>query len=302
MNKILTIIKKNSPTILSILACAGVVSTTVLAIKAVPKAQDRQLIALSKKEQKYDTRYYDNEPVTFNMKEPLTKKEAILASIPAYIPTAISAAATMACILGANVLNKKAQASLMSAYMLTNQHFNEYRRAAKEVYGEDADRKIKERIAIDDYNDNHAVIIGTGILNDGPLTNGPAAEDNEDKFLFYEPYTKRYFWSTVRRVQEAEMYLNQMIQVRGGCSIGQFLDFLGLTVSDDSLYSTGWLSDYILYESSESSWLDVHNVYTDDDKFIDMTDDADIPYFYTITYPLDPIYNYENWDWTTAPF
>lgn len=296
MNKILTIIRKNSPTILSILACAGVVSTAVLAIRAVPKAQDRQLIALSKKEQKYDTRYYDNEPVTFHMAEPLTKKEAILASIPAYIPTAISAAATMACILGANTLNKKAQASLMSAYMLTNQHFNEYRKAAKEVYGEDADRKIKKRIAIDNFSEEHAVIVSNGIFSNGRLTNGPAAEDNEDQFLFYEPYTKRYFWSTVRRVQEAEMYLNQMIQVRGGCSLGEFLDFLGLSVSDDSLYRTGWLADYIIYETNESSWLDMHNVYTDDDKFIDMTDDSDIPYFYTITYAFDPIINYDDWD------
>lgn len=295
MNKILAIIKKNSPTILSILACAGVVSTAVLAIKAVPKAQHRQWEALEKKEKEYDTAYFDNEPVKFNTTQ-LTKKEAILASIPAYIPTVISAVATMACILGANVLNKKAQASLMSAYMLTNQHFNEYRRAAKEVYGEDADSKIKERIAIDNFSEEHTVIVSNGIFSNGRLTNGPAAEDNEDQFLFYEPYTKRYFWSTVRRVQEAEMYLNQMIQVRGGCSIGEFLDFLGLSVSDDSLYRTGWLADYIIYETNESSWLDMHNVYTDDDKFIDMTDDNDIPYFYTITYAFDPIINYDDWD------
>lgn len=295
MNKILTVIKKNSPTILSILACAGVVSTTVLAIKAVPKAQDRQLIALSKKEQKYDTCHYDNEPVKFNTTQ-LTKKEAIIASIPAYIPTAVSAAATMACILGANALNKKAQASLMSAYMLANQHFNEYRKAAKEVYGEDADRKIKERIAIDNFEKKSCIVTG-GFVHSGPFTDGPALEDNDEQFLFYEPYTKRYFWSTVRRVQEAEMFLNRMIQVRGGLSIGEFLEYLGLTVSDDSLYTIGWNADWIVNTTCESSWLDIWNVYTDDDKFIDMTDDADIPYFYTITYMFDPIPNYEDWDW-----
>ncbi len=285
MNKILTIIRKNSPTILSILACAGVVSTTVLAIKAVPKAQDRQLIALSKKEQKYDTCYYDNKPVTFNMTEPLTKKEAIIASIPAYIPTAISAAATMACILGANVLNKKAQASLMSAYMLTNQHFNEYRKAAKEVYGEDADRKIKEQVAIRNYNEDFMVY---------PSLTYDTDDDEANKVLFYEPYTETYFWSTIERVQQAEYHANRTLQLEGGLSLGRFFEFLGVTVEDDVLYSTGWSMDNLLCDVG-CLWLDFYNTLHDSDGKVD-ANNQDIPSFYVIEYMIDPVLDYEDWD------
>ena len=298
MNKVLQALKKSSPTILSVLACVGVAATAYLTAKAVPKASDRKWAALIKKDPQNDTYYYDNEPAVEDEVYPkLTKKETFLAVAPAYIPAAISCLATMACILGANVLNKKAQASLMSAYMLTNQHFNEYRKAAKEVYGEDADRKIKERVAADNFENDH------GIFVDGDMmTNGPGAIDSEEQFLFYEPYTKRYFWSTVRRVQEAEMHLNRMIQVSGGCSIGLFLEFLGLKVWDDSLYLIGWNADWIINATCCSTWLDIWNRYTDSTEKPDLPDDVDIPNFYTITYTFDPIMNYEDWDWDSIPF
>ena len=286
MNKILKVIKKNSPTILSILACAGVVSTTVLAIKAVPKARHRQWAALEKKEKEYDTVYFDNEPVKFNTTQ-LTKKEAILASIPAYIPTAVSAAATMACILGANTLNKKAQASLMSAYMLANQHFNEYRKAAKEVYGEDADRKIKERIAIRDFNEDFMVT---------PLLSYTKDDDESNRALFYEPYTETYFWSTVERVQRAEYHANRTLQLEGGLSLGRFFEFLGVTVEDDVLYNTGWLMDTLLCDMG-LQWLDFYNVMCDPDGKKD-ANDQDVPPYYAIEYIIDPVLDYENWDET----
>lgn len=292
MNKILTIIKKNSPTILSVLACVGVAATTYLTAKAVPKASDRKWAALIKKDPQNNTYYYDNEPaVEAEVYPELTKKEMFLAVAPAYIPAAISCLATMACILGANVLNKKAQASLMSAYMLTNQHFNEYRKAAKEVYGEDADRKIKEQISVDNFNEDFMVY---------PSLTYHTDDSEANRVLFYEPYTEKYFWSTVERVQQAEYHANRALQQQGGLSIGQFFEFLGLTVEDDVLYITGWSMDWMLTNTG-CNWLDFYNVYKQDSDKVDEAG-KDIPPYFVIEYQFDPILNYEDWDWNSAPF
>ena len=299
MNKIFTVIKHNSPTILSIVACVGVAATAYLTAKAVPKASDRKWAALIKKDPQNNTYYYDNEPaVEAEVYPTLTKKETFLAVAPAYIPAAISCLATMACILGANVLNKKAQASLMSAYALVNQHYNEYRKAAKEVYGEDADDKIQSQVAMDTVSKDHTIFRG-GIIDYGPITDGPALDDDAPQYLFYEPYTKRYFWSTVKQVENAENDLNRRITLNGSCSVGEFFELLGVPVPDDKYYFHGWNSDMITYYTSNCAWLDITNVYHEEGCTVD---DVDIPPFYVINYMFDPIMNYEDWDWDSPPF
>lgn len=299
MNKVLQALKKSSPTILSVLACVGVAATAYLAAKAVPKASDRKWAARIKKDPQNDTYYYDNEPaVEAEVYPKLTKKETFLAVAPAYIPAAISCLATMACILGANVLNKKTQASLMSAYMLTNQHFNEYRKAAKEVYGEDADDKIQSQVAFDVVNKDHCVAY-VGIGGTHFITDGPALNDDAEQYLFYEPYTKRYFWSTVKQVENAEMDLNRRIILNGRCSVGEFLELLGVPVPEDKYYFHGWNAGYITYNTENDAWLDIRNVFNENGGNVD---DIDIPPFYVITYEFNPIMNHEDWSWDSMPF
>lgn len=59
-----------------------------------------------------------------------------------YIPAAISGTATIFCIFGANVLSKRQQAALTSAYALLNDSYNNYKDKLKELYGEEAHQKI----------------------------------------------------------------------------------------------------------------------------------------------------------------
>lgn len=297
MKKMSKILTKYGPTALAVLASAGVVATAVFASKNAIKATKRIEVATDKKPLKTTTTYADNEPLMTVEHNSLTKREKFLAAAPAYIPTVIVGAATIACIVGSTVLSKRSQASLMSAYALVNTSYNQYRKAAKEVYGDDADAKIKKQIAIDEFDGDRAVFI-----NGATLTTGPASEDTDEKVLFYEPYTKRYFWSTVRKVQEAEYHLNRMINIAGGVSIGEFLEFLGLTVNDDSLYFTGWGADWILNATSQSTWLDINNIYTDDEQNKVDEYGNDVPAFYTICYMFDPILNYEDWDYLTPPW
>ena len=132
-------LRKASPTILSGLGAAGVIATSVLAVRATPKAL-RKIRADSKAN-------HDGDP------EAYSKLEAVRSAWICYIPAAISGTATIFCIFGANVLSKHQQAALTSAYALLNDSYNNYKDKLKELYGEEAHQKIIDAIAAEKAKD-----------------------------------------------------------------------------------------------------------------------------------------------------
>lgn len=205
-----TFIKKNASTILTCVGGAGVVITSVMAVKATPKA----LRALDEaKEEKG---------------EDLTKLEATIVAGPAYIPSIVAGASTIACIFGANVLNKRKQASLMSAYALINNSYKEYRSKVEELYGKEADSDIRSEIAKDKYEDTNVI-------------------DTEGDQLFYDEFSGRYFTSTLYKVQHAEYQLNRDLVMMDSVDLNSYYHYLGLPTIDggDELgWSTGMNFDY----------------------------------------------------------
>ena len=132
-------VKHKSPTILTCIGAAGVVGTAVMASKATTKAN---LIL---------------EQATLEKGEELTKLEKVNVVLPVYIPTVLIGAATISCIFGANTLNKRKQASLVSAYGLLNESYKEYRKKVEDYYGEGSDDEIVEEIAKDKYADSTVI-------------------------------------------------------------------------------------------------------------------------------------------------
>jgi hypothetical protein len=220
MNKLLTcskrFIKNNSATILTVAGAVGVVTTTVSAVKATPKVLS--LLDEVKKEKG----------------EELTKLETVKIAAPAYIPAFISGAATIACIFGANIINKRTQASLMSAYALLDNSYKEYKQKVNDIYGEDVDKKIKQEIAKDHYDEKITV--------------------DKDKQLFYDFFSGRYFESTIEDVQRAEYRINRNLAMRDYATLNEFYDLLGLEPIEggDKL---GW-STGMHFEYYWSSWID----------------------------------------------
>lgn len=116
-------LQKASPTILTCVGAVGVVATAVLAVKATPKAIE-MVRADSRKN-------HDGDPYA------ATKAEMVKSCWKCYIPAAATGAATIVCIFGANVLNRKQQAALSSAYALVSRSYTDYKRkiAINSVYG-----------------------------------------------------------------------------------------------------------------------------------------------------------------------
>lgn len=219
-------LNKHASTILTCAGGAGVVVTSVMAAKATPKA----LALIEEANEK---------------NEELTKFDYVVAAFPAYIPAIVAGASTIACIFGANVLNKRAQASLASAYALLNSSYNGYRAKTVELYGDEADDKIKEGVAKDKYT-------GDGKLKDN------------DRQLFYDDYSGRYFESTIEDVLQAEYNLNREVAQAGGAFLNDFYNKLGLSETEYGNY-LGWSAGQLM-ETYWNPWVEFsHSKFTFDD-------------------------------------
>ena len=196
-------LKRNGSTILTVLGGAGVVATAVTAVKATPKAI--KLIEV------YEEQKGEN----------LTTLEKVKVAGPNYIPTILIGVGTIACIFGANVLNKRTQASLMSAYALIDNSYKEYKKKVAELYGEETHKEVTSSIAKDKYTDDINV--------------------SDDKQLFYDEFSHRYFESTLEDVIKAEYNTNRQLQCNGVVYLNEYYEFLGLEPSQVGT-ELGWSS------------------------------------------------------------
>ena len=229
-------LKRASPTVLTFLSATGVMATAVLAIKSTPKA----IMLLETKER--------------DERRELKTIEKVCIVTPVYIPTVLTCAATLACIFGANALNRRQQAAIASAYALLDQAYKQYKDAAKDVFGEKADEKIKAEIAKKVYVSGETLCTNTNLYN-------PDGSSAEDEVLFYDSFGERYFTSTLSAVINAEYHVNRNLAIRGYVYLGEFYEFLGLTHIDGD-YTVGWDFDRLLDEL-DCVWLDFGNCVTD---------------------------------------
>jgi hypothetical protein len=210
--------------------------TTVMAVKTTPKAMTLLKRAQDEKGDK------------------LTVLESIEIAGMTYAPAAAVGIATIGCICGIHILDKRNQASLASAYALLAESHRKYRRAANTIFGEDADTRIKSEIARDVYLSNSTLIGYSSVYDAG----------NNSKFeevLFYDCHSKRYFSSTIPAVINAQYHANRNFALRGWVPVNEFYEFLGIDGVEDG-YSIGW-GDQLLEDGCP--WIDFDNRYTSTD-------------------------------------
>ena len=216
-------IRKYSPVALSCVASAGVVVTAIAAAKATPRAV-ALVYADSRKK-------HDGDPYAY------TKKEAFIAAWKCYIPAVAFGASTIACIIGANALNRRQQAALTSAYALVQGSYKEYKDKLKELYGEEAHNAIVDSIAKEKCKD--ISISANGGWYDSSLDFGEGMEPEVSR-TFYDSFSQRYFESTIEKVIQAEYHLNRNFAIRGGDgTVNEFYEFLGLAPIDGG-DTIGW--------------------------------------------------------------
>lgn len=222
-------VSKHSPEILTGLGIAGMITTTVLAVKATPKALE--LIEDRKEE-------LDIYPT-----EKLPPVETVKAAWKCYVPAAVTGVTSVACLIGASSVNAKRNAALATAYNLAATSLSEFKEATREVVGEKKEQLIRNKVAEERVNKepvNQSAIIVSG--------NGNTR--------CFDTITKRRFVSDIETIKKIVNDLNRrMINGEDYISLNEFYYELGLDGSSvgDEL---GWNVTSGLIELDFSAQLD----------------------------------------------
>lgn len=242
MTKAQLFLRKYSSTILTFVGAAGVIGTAVLAVKATPKALELIADETNRQNNEILEEAIANGCETCNYVRKLKPSEVVKVAWKPYIPAAIVGISTIACIFGANYLSRKIQASLMSAYALLDSTYKEYREKTRELYKDDA------------INIEHEMIKSKF---DKDITL------HQDKELFFDYQSMRYFESTFEDVKRAEYLLNQKLTTHGYACLNDFYDILGIphvaygyqlgwsTMSSDTIYAYSEILLEFKYEKVE---------------------------------------------------
>ena len=142
------LISDNLPLILTSVAVTGVVSTTVLAVKATPAA------------------IRDIQEAQSELLE-ISKLDIVKLTWHHYIPAALIGGATIASIVGVQSINMKRQAALVGLWSLTDRAFLEYKAKVIETLGEKKEQKIvdeivEERMQNADNFNKEIIVTGQG--------------------------------------------------------------------------------------------------------------------------------------------
>lgn len=204
----------NSPAILTAISVAGVVSTTVLAVKATPEAM-RDI--------------WDAES---EMTDLLTPKDKVKLCWKHYVPALTMGAMTIACIISANTISTKRNAALMSLYTFTEKSLHEYQEKVKETFGENKEQKVRDDIAQDRVNAD-------------PVSSKQVIITGNGDVLCYDTLSGRYFENNIESIRQAVNSLNQLILMDGYASQNEFHHLIGLppTKLGEEL---GWTLDNLL--------------------------------------------------------
>ena len=148
-------------------------------------------------------------------------------------------------MFGANAVNKRQQASLISAYALLDNSYKEYKKKVDEVYGEGATQNVQAEIAKDKYEESDF-------------------EPDDGMKLFYDEFSGRYFESTIEKVQQAEYNINRDLNMQCYALLNDFYEYLGL-IPIEGGDDLGWSAD-MNAEYYWQSWIDFlhHDVVMDD--------------------------------------
>ena len=209
---------KHSPELLTAIGIVGMGVTTIMSVKATPKA-------LKQIEEARDEKGED-----------LTKIETVKAGWKPYIPAAITGVTSIICLLGANSIHTRRNAALVTAYQISTTALNEYKDKVVETVGEATAKEIRDRV-VEEKKENIANSHPTFIIA------------TDDDVLMYEPLSNQEFKSTTNKVEKAAIDLNwRLTSGSEFCiSLNEFLRELGLkdsAVGDDVGWTDGSLIDF----------------------------------------------------------
>ena len=209
-------ITRRSPEILTGIGIAGMITTTVLAVKATPKA----LILIGQAENEKER---DLKPI-----------ETVKVAWKPYIPAAITGVASISCLIGSSSVNARRMTALTAAYQISETALSEYREKIIETIGEKKEKTARDKVNKDKVDKN-------------PISKSEVIITSKGSTLCFDPISGRYFKSDIDAIKRAENTLNKRMlhDIGGYISLNEFYDEIGLDHIDIG-NDLGWNVDELI--------------------------------------------------------
>lgn len=191
----------HGPEILTGIGITGMITSTVMAVKATPKALD---ILKNVEEEKG---------------EALTNKEKIKFAWRCYLPSVLTGTLSVTCLVSASSVSSKRNAVLATAYTLSENALREYQEKVVETIGEKKEERIRDAIAKD-------------IIDRNPVKNSEVIITDNGDTLCYDAISGRYFKSNIDKINKIVNELNRTMLGDMYISLNDFYYELGLKGTD----------------------------------------------------------------------
>ena len=201
-------IGKHSPEILTGIGIAGMITSTVLAVKATPRA------------------IYLLEEAEDIKGEELTAVETVKAAWKPYLPAVVTGVASISCIIGASAVHAKRNAALATAYTISERALVRYRDKVIDTIGEKKEKEIREKVAQDSVDKN-------------PVSKSQVFLTSKGNTLCRDEISGRYFRSDLDTIKKIVNELNRDMTFQDYISLDDFYNKLGLEPTKNSCY-LGW--------------------------------------------------------------
>jgi hypothetical protein len=202
-------LKKHSPEILTGIGIAGMIATTILAVKATPKA----LILIEEKKDQENA-------------GKLAPIELVKTTWKYYVSASVTCGISIFCLIGASSVNVGRNAVLAAAYTLSESALKEYREKVLETIGAKKERAVRDAIVKDKIDKN-------------PVSSQEIIITPNGNTLCYDVISGRYFKSDIEKLKKVENKLNRRMISEMYVSLNDFYYEIGLrdTKMGDDL---GW--------------------------------------------------------------
>lgn len=204
---------ENAPEVLIGIGLAGMLTSTIMAVKATPKAME-----IIEEEEDY-------------LNRDLTRVEKVKLAWKPYVPAAIGYCVSATLIIKANNVNNARSAMFAGAYKLSEQALRDYKDKVIETIGEEKEREISDAVIRDRQRTQPAseVIYGTG------------------QCLCHDPLSGRYFNADMDKIRRVENDLNYRLMKENMVSLNEFYTELGMECTEMG-FKYGWNIDDGLIE------------------------------------------------------
>lgn len=232
---------KHSPEILTGIGIAGMISTTVLAVRATPKALE--LIESEKRKQNHKL-LEEAKKAGNDICDQVTKlsyMEMIKVAWKPYIPTVVTGTASVLCLIGASSVSARRNAALATAYQLSTAALSDYKEKVIETIGEKKEQTVKDKVA-------------QKKVEETPVSKSEIFVTEKGNTLCFDSFSSRYFKSDIEAIRKSINNLNERLLAHDYISLNDYFSELGLRYTEHG-HKLGWRVDKGLIKVYFSSQL-----------------------------------------------